>query len=99
MFPKAIKENNCSIEKCSRRCDICKKISKKRKETQVQKLRGTLTCKTKNIVYLIACKWFSATGFKEKFQIHKSGIETGKIRCGIANLLLNVCESNICKTK
>lgn len=23
-FPRAIKENNCSIEKCKRRCDICK---------------------------------------------------------------------------
>ena len=24
LFPKIIKENNCSIEKGSRRCDICK---------------------------------------------------------------------------
>ena len=24
LFPKVIKENNCPIEKCSRRCDICK---------------------------------------------------------------------------
>ena len=23
-FPRTIKENNCSIEKCNRRCDICK---------------------------------------------------------------------------
>ena len=23
LFPNAIKENNCSIEKCSRRCDVC----------------------------------------------------------------------------
>ena len=24
VFAKAIKKNNCSIEKCSRKCDICK---------------------------------------------------------------------------
>ena len=24
LFPKIIKENNCSFEKCSRRCDVCK---------------------------------------------------------------------------
>ena len=31
-----------------------------------------------------------ATGFKERFRIHKSDINTGKIRCGVANHLLNV---------
>ena len=40
------------------------------------KTRGTLT---------------SATGFKKKLRIQKSDINTGKIRCGVANQLLNVC--------
>ena len=50
-------------------------------------MRGFLTCNTKNIIYLTACKCCdkqyigSATGFKERFRIHKSDINTGKIRC------------------
>ena len=39
----------------------------------------------------------SATGFKESFKIHKSDINTGKIRCGVANHLLNVCRSSTSK--
>ena len=39
----------------------------------------------------------SATGFMERFRIHKSDINTVKIRCGVANHLLNVCKSAICK--
>ena len=34
------------------------------------------------------------TGFKEKFGIHKSDINTGKMRCVVANHLLNVCRSS-----
>ena len=35
-----------------------------------------------------------ASGFKEQFRIHKSDINTGKVRCGEANHLLNVsCSS------
>ena len=26
LFPRTIKENNCSIEKCNRRCNICKPL-------------------------------------------------------------------------
>ena len=105
LLPKIIKENNCSIEKCSRRCNICKNVlevfteftcnATKRK----YKIRGTLTCNTKNIIYLITCKCCSkqyvgsATGFKERFRIHKSDVNTGKVRCGVANHLLNVCKS------
>ena len=57
LFPKIIKENNCSIEKGSRRCDICKNFlvvsteftchATKRK----YKIRGTLTCNTKNNLF------------------------------------------------
>ena len=56
LVPK-IKENNCSFEKCSRRCDVCKNFlvasteftchATKRK----YKIRGTLTCNTKNNLF------------------------------------------------
>ena len=77
LFLRTIKENNCSIEKCNRRCDICKNFlvlsteftchATKRK----YKIRGFLTCNTKNIIYLIASKCCgkqyigSATGFRD----------------------------------
>ena len=117
LFPRTVKENKCSIEKCNRRCDICKNIfvlsieltchTAKRK----YKIRGFLTCNTNNIIYLIACKCCgkqyigSATSFKERFRIHKSGIITGRIRCGVASQLLmflnlphvkpNICKCNL----
>ena len=37
---------------------------------------------------------WSTTGFKERFGIHKSDINTGKMRCVVANHLLNVCRSS-----
>ena len=52
---------------------------------------------SRNVIYLISCKFYSrqyvrsTTGFKEKFGIHKSDINIGKVRCGVANHLLNVC--------
>ena len=57
LFPKTIKENNCSIENCSRRCDICKNFLLVSTEftchaTKLKyRTRGTLTCNTKNIIY------------------------------------------------
>ena len=68
-------------------------------------IRDFLTCNTKKTIYLIACKCCgkqyigSATGFKERFRIHKSGINTGKIRCGVASHLLIVCKSATYKTE
>ena len=59
LFPKIIRENNCSIEKCSRRCDIFKNFPVVSTEVTCYankskyKIRGTLTCNTKNIIYLI----------------------------------------------
>ena len=72
---------------------------------RIYKIRGFLTCNTKNIIYLTASKCCgkqyvgSATCFKERFQIHKSDINTGKIRCGVASHLLNLCKSATCKTE
>ena len=51
------------------------------------KVKGILKCTSKNVIYLISCKCCgkqyigSATGFKERFRIHKSDINTGKVRC------------------
>ena len=84
LFPKIIKENNCSIEKGSRRCDICKNFLVVSTEftchvtKRKYKIRGTLTCNTKNIIYLITCKCCSkqyigsATGFKEDSEFIKA---------------------------
>ena len=109
LFPRTIKENNCSIGKCNRRCDISKNFLVLSTEfichstKPKYKIRGFLTCNTNNIIYLIACNCCgkqyigSATSFKERFRIHKSDINTGKIRCGVASHLLNVCKSATCK--
>ena len=48
---------------------------------------------------LISCKCCrkqyigSAISFKERFRIHKSDINTGKVRCEVANYLFHVCQS------
>ena len=59
-----------------------------------------MKCDSKNVIYLISCKCYgkqyvgSVVGFKERFRIHKSDINTGKIRCGVVKHLLNVCRSS-----
>ena len=104
LFPRATKQNECFIEKCNKRCDICKYFlvtspdftcfATKRK----YKIKGILKCNSRNVIYLISCKCCgkqyigSATGFKERFRIHKSEINTGKVRYGVANHLL--CRSS-----
>ena len=62
-----------------------------------------MKCDSRNVTYLISCKCCgkqyagSSTGFKERIRIHKSDINTGKVRCGVANHLLNVCRSSASK--
>ena len=80
LFPRTIKENNCSIEKCNRKCNICKHFLVLSTEFASQgtkskyKIRGFLTCNTKNIIYLIASKCCgkqyigSATDLKRGFE-------------------------------
>ena len=41
----------------------------------------------------------SATGVKERFQIYKSDIITGKIRYRLASHLYNVCQCSTCETE
>ena len=93
------------------RCDFCKNSLVLSTEFTCHatkhkyKITCFLTCNTKNIIYLIAWNWCgkryicSATGFKERFRIHKSAINTGKSACGAASHLLNVCKSGTCKSE
>ena len=109
LFPRTTKLNECSIEKCNKKYDICKNFlvvspdftcfATKRK----YKIKRILKCDCRNVIYLISCKYClkqyvgSVTGFKERFRIHKRHITTGEIRCGVANNLLNVCRSSASK--
>ena len=109
LFPGTTEQNERYIKKCNKKCDICKNFlvvspdftcfATKRK----YKIKGILKCDSRNVIYLISCKCCgkqhggSATGFKERFRIPKSDTNTGKIRCGVANHLLNVCHSSTSK--
>ena len=89
------------------KCDICKDFLVVSPEftcfATKRKYKGILKCDSRNVTYLISCKYCgkqyigSATGFKEGFRIHKSDINTGKIRCGVANHLLHVCRYSTSK--
>ena len=67
------------------------------------KIKGTLNCDSENAIYLISFKCCgkqcvgSASGFKERFRIHKSDINTCKVRCGVANHLPNISRSSASK--
>ena len=56
------------------------------------KVKGTLSCNSISVVYLIMCLCCklqyvgSAITFKERFRIHKSDINTVKKRCGALNI-------------
>ena len=62
-----------------------------------------MKCDRRNVIYLISCKCWGkqyvecATGFQERFRIHKSDVNTGKVRFGVANNLPNVCRSSTSK--
>ena len=59
--------------------------------------RGSLSCNISNVVYIISCKNCgdqyvgSATDFRARFRIHKTGFKTKKDRCGIARHFNNKC--------
>ena len=108
LFPRTTKHNKCSIKECYRKCDICKNFLVVSPEftcfaTRKYKIKGILKCDSRNVIYVISCKCCgkqyvgSATGLKERFRIHKSGINTAKVKCGVANHLLNVCRSSASK--
>ena len=67
---------------------------------RVYRVRGIVSCKSKNVIYLIQCKACeqqyvgSASKFKERFRVHKSDINTSKVRCGVAKHFTSDCNSN-----
>ena len=62
-----------------------------------------LKCDSGNVIYLISCKCCDkqyvgfATGFNERFRIHKTDISTDKFTCGGTNHLPNICRSSASK--
>ena len=109
LFLRTTKHNKCSIKECNRKWNICKNFlvvspdftcfATKRK----YKIKGIWKCDSRNVIYPIYCKCCSkqyvgyATGFKERFRIHKSDINTCKVRCGVANHLRNISRSSASK--
>ena len=105
LFPRVHNQHSSSSEKCQKRCDIRTNFLVPSTEftgfatKSKYKVKDILKCTSKNVIYLISYKCCgkqysgSAAGFKERFRIHKSDISTGKVRCGVANYLLNVCHS------
>ena len=63
------------------------------------KVKGDLTCKSDNVVYLISFKKCKEQyvgsaferNFKPRFRVHEIDISTGKDRCGVAKNFLNNC--------
>ena len=100
-----IEENFRSLEKCQQNCDISINFLVPSTEftcfanKSEHQGKGILKYTSKNIIYLISRKCCgkqytgSAISFKERFRIHKSEINTDKVRCAVANLLLNTCHS------
>ena len=95
-----------SVSKCNESgCDICENYMVFKSEFtctvtgKTYKVRGDLTCKSDNVVYLISCKKCKQqhvgsafeSNFKPRFRVHKSDINTGKDRCGVAKHFLNIC--------
>ena len=78
------------ISNCNKRCDIGNNFMvfdntfKCTATVTYCKVKGTLSCSSDNVVYLITCQRCkllyvrSAITFKERFRIHKSDINTGK---------------------
>ena len=62
-------------------------------------VRGSLTCKSDHVLYLISCKKFKKqcvgsafeSDFKPRFRVYKGHINTGKGRCRVAKHFLNIC--------
>ena len=105
VFPLTRSENESSVSKCARQCDICKNYLVCNNEFsstvtgKKYKVRGNLSCKSQNVVYLINCKKCKQQyvgsalkdNFKSRFRVHKSDINTGKDRCGVAKHFLAKC--------
>ena len=106
LYPGTVKESASRVSKCNEsRCDICKNCMAFKNEFtctatgKTYKVRDDLTCKSDNAIYLINCKKCKQQyvgsayegNFKPRFRVHKSDINTGKVRCGVARHFLNNC--------
>ena len=98
---RTTKQNECSIKDCNRKCDMCKIFLV---------VSPDFTCFATKWKYsikgiLISCKCCgkqyveSVTGLKERLRIHKSDINTDKVRCSVASHFFNVCRSSASKFK
>ena len=77
LFLRTAKQNKCSIEKCSRKCDICENFLVVSPDFTCvatmpeYKIKGILKCDSRNVIYLISYKCCgkqyveSATSFKK----------------------------------
>ena len=85
-FPRTTKQYECFVKECNKKCDICRNFLVVSLDftcfatTRKYKIKGILRCDSRNVIYL-------------RFRIHKSDINTVKIRCGVGNHLLNLCRS------
>ena len=84
--------------KCNKnRCDLCKNYFVESKDFssfrtgRSYKIRSNLTCDSKNVIYLVACKkcklqyiGSTTTEFKVRFRNHKSSMITNKKSCEVA---------------
>ena len=106
LYPQTVTESASRVSKCNEsRCDICKSYTVFENEFtctatgKTYKVRAVLTCKSENVVYLLGCKKCKQqyvgsaleSKFKRRFRVHKSDINTGKVRCGVAKHFLINC--------
>ena len=63
LYPRTVTESASRVSKCNEsRCDICKNYMVFKNEFtcttagKIYKVRGDLTCKSDNVIYLISCK-------------------------------------------
>ena len=105
IFPRPQTDQVVSnVSKCTaRKCDICTNfmIFGNRfvctATGRSYSVKGALTCNSDNVIYLVTCQSCklqyvgSATSFKERFRVHKSDINTHKIRCGVVKHFTSSC--------
>ena len=108
LFPRTTKKNECYIKEYNKKYGISKNFivvspdftcfATNRKH-KIERISVTIeilvTGYPANVV--VSNMLGPATCFKERFRIRKSQIKTGKIRCGLANHLLNFCCSSTSK--
>ena len=104
-FPKQ-QHNNKFVHNFCNRCDLCKNFLNKKSTFrctvtgQVYRIRGTLSCNSKYVIYLITCQRpgchqqyvGSAEDFKPRGRVHKSDNHLNNVRCGAAKHFNGNCK-------